>query len=570
MAIEQLPAFQPSEDLLAHGLTRHAPSKKNRPEKWDPIPFHDDAGSQRATQSISLLDPKRVKHIERQPSLDPSTKPQWKSQKELLVSEKTIDKAKDPLKLLKDYEDIIEHHVALRTALFFQQAIVCYNTPFHYEVATEGQFYKAPALKLKEGTKLEDGSMVPSAKQNLKTASLSYQAAHSGTLPGLLACWRTDYKADKAGIPYFRYLKGSHVEICNNSTNGMPSFVNKMDTLIDGQSRSKKELRGVAIKLLNKVAKGRLTPTDATRQFLDQLKGKLLTRPQSSKTMTLEKKRVIELYLEKVEDMIQQASIPDDAKGVSPFFDRQLNVDLSQEKSDDIPFMRKTIYKKKCKIIRQSQITETKVHEAIEQAFPNRDAEGKNQIRLCLVLQSKSPELQKILQKLFCLSADTIRSDRRLTQSLNAHYQENKTAYDNLLRDFREIVRTFQNKEKKFQAKLLRKFREDLRGWTQKTLSAKIKEVIEKKTKKLEQKNVTTRAKVHLRKRKIRELETMPTSRSTISRWENTRLHVNKELKTPDNQRFKSLTFQHAKIISKALGIQPAHFFCSFAFSREP
>lgn len=541
-------------------LEARTPVKGERTDKWDPISPESNVGSQEAFNSASIRDPVRY-----QLAIEQDLKKGWETKKSLTVTPELFKKLTKSL--VKEYDDLIRHHITFRVALFFQQTVMCYQTPFHFKIAhTEGQYFTAPTLKIKK----EDG----------KSSSISYQAAHSSTIPGLIACLRsefTDAPADEAEDDsddnasvatepeeprYFVFLKGSQMEAMDNSTVGLPDFVNKMDTLIDGKSKGKQGLRPETIKLINKVALGRLTPNDATREFLERLKVQIEERPKQSKTMNNQKRAVLAIYLERLTEMLELAKVSDDAKTQHPFFDPLLDVNVDQEGEDDIPKIREIVFKEKFKIIRESQLLDSQIHLDIEKKLENKKHENKHFVRQCLLYSFKNdPFFRQALEKLFVISVPDMERNRALIQSLKAEYEKDITFYQNLARTIRKRVHNYQKLEQCFQAVLIKRFREELRGITQPTLSSRLCQVINEKIEDEKEKDDPDT-------RTIARYKNLPTSKSTISRLENSRMHVIEGFVTPTSQRFKALDLTMAEVIADALQVQKGHFYASLFASK--
>lgn len=525
------------------------PKKGSRHDKWDPTPYDEDAGPQAALSCISLYDPVRKGLIETERNLGEETS--WKTKKVLQVTPQLAAQMSNAEGLPHYYEDLIQHHISTRVALFFQQAIACYNTPFHFRIAsTEGQVFSAPTLKVKA-----EGQAV---------TNVSFQAAHSSTIPGLKACLREDYEAsnedDEIEPEYFMFLKGSQIENYGNSTVGLPTFVNQIDTLIDGKEKENK-LRTHTIDLINQVALARINPVQATRSFLEHVSDQLRIAGGKPDLATT-KVKVIRIYQQRIQEMKSLAKVPERIGAVHPFFDSLLSVNLTGENAQDVPVIRDIVFKRKYEVIRESQFLESKIQLRIGPDLTNKD---KQFLRLALIFHcGVGSELGKVLEKLFCISLEVLQNDANLVAEIEEDLDNNKTFYDNLLRDIRADVRHFQKMEQAFQAMLLRDFRVKLRDLKQKELSTTIETVINKKIAKETRKR-------HPNRSKIKELRMMPTSPATVSRLENSRIHIDavKHFATPENQRRKALSLRYAKIVAKALNIQTGHFFCSFFASKQ-
>lgn len=536
--------FQSHLSLVHDSLTPLKPNLKNvRAKKSDPI---YSPTKQAGANCISVRDPERRIRQEREGL-------EWNSRAVIRVSKEEKKLFQKGDQLAEHYTDLIHHHVNMRVSLFFQQAVICFNTPFHYEIAeTEGQIFTAKNLKVR-------------AKGESGVVEIKYQAAHSSTIPSLKACPISDYnKALKKNRQpkYFSFLEDAYLDSLNNSTVGLPIFVNQVDTLIDGKSEEH-ALRDDAILLLNRVALGTLSPCQATRQFLDDFQRQLVERPCKSQQLTDAKKKTISIYKQKVKEMIALAKAPTDRRQ-KIFFDDLLLVNLSDEEDRDVPILRKILYKRKFEIIREAQFAEAKIQHIIDEHFPRAvKSADKHSVRLCLLLCAKNdPLLRARLQKLFAFSICGIEKDAKLLNALENRYDATPNRYQNTLREIRAVVQEFQYMEQGFQAMLLRQLRVDLRALTQEELSEAIAEVVKKKVKKEE-------GKLHPNQEKIQNLREMPVSPTTISRLENSRLHIEKEYKTPIAQRRKTLTLYQAKILSKALNVNPGHFFGSFFASAD-
>lgn len=535
--------FQSSLSAMHTRFPAHKEGTKGRENKFEPTLYEKDPSLQEGLNCASLRDPKRLKAV-----VDKNTS--WNNQKPVELTSQEYNRVANPARLYEDYTDLIDHHVQFRVALFFQQAVACYNTPFHFEISkTEGQFFEAPSLKVKN-------------KDTKAEKSIRYEAAHSGTIPGLKACLRSELQPGQSPH-YFTYLKSSQMEVMHNSTNGLPDFVNKIDTLIDGKAATKDGLRKSTIALINRVALGALTPVDATRKFLANFEHSLAERPKKSKTLTPAKRKVIDQYRSAVQDMRKNAAKPLDAVGVHSFFDHLLDVNVSKETQEDSAQIRQIVYRRKYELIRESFFAEAQVQNIIDQRLPRNTPEEKHLIRAAILHHAGSDtELRQTLEKLFCISYEGLKKNAATLKQINgAITLGKKPTFDAVLRDIRAAVSNFRRMEHAFQAMLIRDLRVNLRGWKQTELSAAI-------TAKIGEKILKQQQKPRPNWDKIRGLQAIPRSQATISRLENSRIHIQKQFATPENQRRKPLTMHYAKVLSKALGVEHGHFFSSF-FASE-
>lgn len=548
-----------------------AGEKKARQDKWDPDPSEEHKGLQQAHHCISIRDPLRTQLIEqkniteRQWTEGGETKvTRWSTTASLPVSREQFQTISDTVALVNYHQDLIRHHLTERVALFFQQAVVCYDTPFHFKIAhTEGQFFSSPTLKVSFEEKKLTGNRFHYVNQK-------HNAAHSSTLPGLVACHRSDYDRSLTGnvvLTYFPFLKGSHVEVLDNSTVGLPVCVNQIDTLIDGHSTSNTGLRADTIFLINEVAQAKLSPSQATLRFMEKLDSQLVSRSQSSRSMKPEKERVVQIYRERLAEMYHVANIAQTTDQSHPFFDSLLDVNVSGEASADIPIIRDIVYKRKYEIIREAQFTEARIQNIIDGYIPSTwSKDQKHWFRLALALNCDHvpnvTPLQRKLEKLFCISASAIHQDPGLYTDLSNYYRDNYNLFANIYRDIRTVIRNYQRMEHCFQAMLLKDLRRKMRNYSQEDLSRRIKDLVAEKIQAEE-------AKARPNAQVIRKWKSLPKSKSLVSRLENSSIHVQKAYKTPENQRRKELSADLADVIPEALGVQRAHFFCSFFASKE-
>ena len=542
-----LSPFNSDLSLIRYPFSEIVPSKKKqRTDKWDPKPLSEKPAHQEALNCLSIREPIRVKLCE-------MTGQAWHDSKVIQVSAKKFVELSSTLNEIESYQELIQHHVALRVALFFQQAIVCYNTPFHFEIAeTEGQIFTAPTLKIASGK---------------NTKQTAFQAAHSSTIPSLKACLRNEHEVfqhDASKPPrYFSFLKASHLENLDNSTVALPADVNRIDTLIDGKA-NKAGLRQPTIDLINQLAQKKIDPIEATRQFINHFSTQLTERPRASKSWNASKQKVIEIYQEQLAEIHSLASVPIDTQGHHPFFDSLINVNVGLEKAQDAAHIRQIVYQRKFEIIRESMLTESRVQESINEVLaPQLNPETKHLAKLAILYSVRTDNnLRKTLEKLFCISVEAIQRDRVLCANLSLIYFNGKVAIDNSLRDIRLILRNFRKLENSFQAMLLREFRTTLRHLKQKQLAHLIQTEIHNQ---IDQELVKENPNFV----EIQTLSKLPSSAATISRLENSRIHIIADFKTPEAQRRKVLTLQQAQIIAKVLNVQVGHFFCSFFASES-
>lgn len=519
--------------------------KKIRSDRYDPPPFEENPAKQEALCCTSLRDPLRQSILESQRGRE-----SWRTKSPLLVSSDEFSHLSCKVTLIKSYKEAIKSHLATRVALFFQQLVLCYQTPFEFVIApTEGQFFSAPTLKV------HCRSGYP------QTLSIDYQAAHSSTIPALLARVRSEFFPPDQN--WFYFLKSSHYDHLNQSTNALPKEVNQLDSAIDGNSKVREGLRQASIVLINQVARASLDPIQATREFLRVLSERLECINGKKPSQVTEK--VIQFYQAQLNDIIVQANIPMQTTQTHPLFDRLLTHDCRLMQTEDVPIIRSIVYQEKYNIIREAQFAESLIQQQIDSAFPDhKTMSKKHEVRLALVYYacnswSVDQPTAQALEKLFHISYALLLKDQNVINKAHQFCVSNTIAIENLLRGIRLTIRNFKQMKHCFTSKLIKRFRVNLRGLRQIDLAERVSQVISTKIFEEQQKVDCDQGRMTL-------LKKMPTSQSTISRLENDRIHIDyaKTFLTPENQRRKILPFGYAIVLAEALNIPSGLFFCSF------
>ena len=274
--------------------------------------------------------------------------------KKRILTAAEFAKLKSPEKLIEDSEEMIADHIDKRIALFFQQLIVTYNVPFHFEMGeTQHQAPSAPTLTKKKGG---------------ETVKVPFNSAHSATIPCLYAYHKNDWNrwiADPQANPKptpFVYLKGSDTYNEHNSTLGLIKLVNSADISLDGTSKSTDQLRVKSIDIIQRSAIGEISPRKGLKEFLKEAQ-RVLNERIDSPGVKEEIKQILRIYLERVENAIEESE-------ESAFFDQLINIKIENE-PDEAARLRKLIYRRRFKIIRESQEVQSviarKIHEVAVQ-----------------------------------------------------------------------------------------------------------------------------------------------------------------------------------------------------------
>lgn len=439
------------------------------------------------------------------------------------LTPRTVAQLKSPTAQLQIKRDLVEEHVDRRIQLFFQQAILCHNTPFVYEAnGAEDQIGSGQSLKHK-------------SKAILKT-----QAAHSSTFPCLYACLK-DEDGDADPSTKFVFLKHSAAYRSHNATVELPDYVNKTDTRLDGKT-SENKLRARSLKLLNRCATGALDPVKATRLFL-----KIFIEESGSLADALAdtdpRKQVAEIYRD------HASAVREEISGSDEIFDRIMGVSLCGGEEEQL--LREIVYRRRFTLIQQAEFIHSqiakKIFEAQAKIFSTPIKNIKSidfRLRFALLKQF-SGQSRRTLEKLFCVSLEQLSASAVSRQKLRSAHQalseSQKKKITVLSRDLRALFSDLQRREFLFRAELFKDFRTRLKDWTQTQFAARYK-----------------RAHPH-----------SPMSQAMVSRLEQpTRVAAKAVYATPLSQRCKDMTVQKARNISSVFGIDPGLFLPSL-FTSE-
>ncbi|NNM44200.1 MAG: helix-turn-helix transcriptional regulator [Chlamydiae bacterium] len=191
---------------------------------------------------------------------------------------------------IQQSSQVIEQHLERRLSQLFVQAVVCYRTKYEF----------------REGHVLHQG------QNATPISSVVFQAAHCATVPCLYA-----KSPDTNREIVYLYRSPFYDE--SNATIDVVKAVNDADRAID-EKYSDSLLRDKTIELLNRAARGEITPEQASKDFVHILINeidKALERSGESE----EVKAVLELYREKAELLWSYVDQPE-------HIDRWLNVDM--------------------------------------------------------------------------------------------------------------------------------------------------------------------------------------------------------------------------------------------------
>ena len=434
------------------------------------------------------------------------------------VSQKEIKRYSNRKKLIRDKREAIEEHLDRRIQLFFQQVILCYNTPFVYEA---------------EGA--EDQIGIGSTVKLGKTLTHKTQAAHSSTFPCLYACPKDEHgKIDRKRR--FVFLKYSHSYNQHNSTVELPVEVNQSDTELDGKIGQSK-LRSTALKIINDAALGKVKPRKATKRFLQVFEKRLKKMIRELREDDL-RRDVLKIYLRHLQEVRREIE-----EGPE-IFDQIMGVTLPSSEA----VLRDVVYKKRYELIQQAEFIESQIAKRIFQAqkkmLGRRVRSLKNvdyRLRYVLLSTAGNDQERVFFEKLFCTSLEQLRTNlqnkeeklRRMQRTMNGFATKHVVEIKKLKRDLKTFRRELQKLEFEFRSKLFRGLRVSFKDWYQREFVVHFKEIFPRE----------------------------PMSQSMVSRLEQpSRLPSAILYATPESQRRKEINIGKAQKIADTFGIDVGLF----------
>lgn len=435
------------------------------------------------------------------------------------ITDEDVARFSDRKNLIEEKREWIEEHVSRRIQLFFQQSILCYNTPFVYQSeGAEDQIGIGSSVKL-------------NANLTHKT-----QAAHSSTMPCLYACPKDE--SGKIDLnKRFVFLKYAHSYNQHNATIELPEEVNKADCLIDGTAQQEK-LRASALGIINRVAEAKIDPTKATKQFLKAFEGRLIQLRDELSEDDL-RREVVLIYLSHVQEVIE--GIAD-----SPLiFDQILGVNLPEPEK----ILRDVVYKRRYELIQRAEFIESQIAKRIFQAqkemFGRKAASFKSvdyRLRYALLEGATTERERTFYEKFFCTSLEQLRTNiankqQKLRTVENAAHRiekDKKPEIVSLRRDLRVFLRDLQKLEFEFRSKLFKGLRVEYKDWYQREFVSAFKN----------------------------DHPGEPMSQAMVSRLEQpSRLRpADGFYRTPESQRKKEIDIAKAQKISSTFGIDVGLF----------
>lgn len=438
------------------------------------------------------------------------------------VSKDQWEVYEDPEKVIERDKELIEAHVDRRIQLFFMQLISVYKTPYHFEwIEANDEYGKGSNFKLEH-----DG----------KKMVFPTQAAHSSTLPCLIAYPREEWE-DGDEPEGFVYLKYAHSYLQQNGTVELARYVNQSDILLDGTHKSSK-LRNEAVKIVNKVAKGRYGPREGMLKFMafmeDFIEKGIEKAPEGDARAF-----VLGAYLERVQEVELQMS------GDEGYFDQILGVNVEHEREN---ILRDEVYRRRYSLIQECESIESKIARDILDAQnamlgKNKTSMKKVDYRLrYALLEDVNPLFRRKLERLFCTSLEQLqygveKNEERLRkfegkERLRSFREKHKVAVGNLKRTLRRRFREMSSAELNYRSELFKGLRVKLNNWYQREFVAEFE----------------------------RKYPVEPMSIPMVSRMEQRTRANDKVYLTPEDQRRKDIGEAKAKKIADTFGVDAGLF----------
>lgn len=411
--------------------------------------------------------------------------PQRKGPIKIHCSSADILRLKSDVEIIREYKDSIYLMAQRRIAAYYQQLILGYRTKLHFEEGkTVDQAESAATLSLS------------SVKQNLP---LKMDASHSNTIPCLYAYDKEEWDAYQASLKQskhlqlakpqgFIYMKGSDGYRFWNSTLEMPKLFNtSVDNTIDlGQ----KGLRKVGLNILNRSAKGNISPEDGLKEFVDSFLY-ILNREYKAALKENKEAKGLGLKLYRKELLRIQETLENDDES----FHYYLNIKVNpNDQAEDI---KKVIYEIRYQSIQKNFSKQAEIAQKIENirhrifsSFKRLPAYAEEAFRELIIENSTTLDairVKKYFNSPYELRKNSTRarnieiakkklSEARIRTKPGSRKREESglEAIQRLSNKISRIMHTMRINEQAERGATIRKLR-NMRNWTQSKLAAKIK-----------------------------------------------------------------------------------------------
>lgn len=377
---------------------------------------------------------------------------------------------------LTEHIQSLKDHLDARLCAYFRQLVDVYGRPQCFEIG-------------KVEDQLESSKALPWRSADGRTGTLSFESAHYGTLPCIIAYPEAEYRLWKttpqnnpkpAGHIFGKYSDTYH---SNNGCGGHLKIVNEADSIMDYKGGADVNLRPFALELLNASAQKRVDPMSGMRLLVGKLSASvetlLATRREPSLQLIFQTYRD---HLAHIRTMIEEEP--------HAFFTFLLGVEINEE-DPRIHKLKTVIYPNRFMTLQrlstcQSQIA-ARVALAKERVLGGvgRKPRGFDQaFKAHLILQAKqkSERIGKVMQRHFCMHAAYAQKawDDCTTKKGHSVAQRKclraQAEIDALLADIQKLTHNYSVNKSLLRANLLRQLRES-HSWSQTLVAYKVNQI---------------------------------------------------------------------------------------------
>lgn len=319
------------------------------------------------------------------------------------------DKIKFSKKAIKD-------HIERKVQLYLLGAVATYNTPeYFYEIGVTNA--QGPSSR-KITVRTDSGNF-----------SQKLQSVHSSPLPAIYVCLRKEYEdwknhlINESDLQRYRLFHKSEFDDKQNSTEPLPDFINRADTLLEG-SKNDGKLRDVTINIINGLAVLNFNFSEGLSKFLEsyeRLVDQTLANLKPSKFYEKDKE-VLLIFKNHIHYLLEK-------NGSYQLEDHFFGLN-TQDQPEDI---RQEIYKVRAKEIQQRFSSQSQLSKVIC-PFRTKSLRGKKQ----------APHNYEQVIKLRILEK---MDDEQERSALEGHFSLTKEELDTLSKDLDQAKKVFDSKD---------------------------------------------------------------------------------------------------------------------------
>lgn len=405
--------------------------------------------------------------------------PLFQKQRELNRIVGTIYQAKaskvgilcNEVEILAKHAQTLPDHLDARLSAFFRQLVDVYDTPSFF-------------VNGKVEDQLESSKTLTWVSPDGKSGTLSFESAHYGTLPCIIAYPRVEYTAWLANPASqkpqgYVFNKYSDTYRFNNACAGHLKIVNEADSLLDWKSGNDVIIRPFALELLNASAKKELDPFSGMRFFIAKLnmaiEQLLATKTEPSLQFIFQ---TYKGHLATIQEMLEQR--PHD------FFTLLLGIEID-ENDPLIQKLRDVIYPHRFKTLQTASGCQSQIAARVEIAKQNILNNRKKpnlfdkafKARLILDAHQHSEKMSQLFQRHFCMNKAQAEQlwDSSLKPAKNLCLSQTATTeITALFSDISKLLHNYSVDVSLLRANLLRQIRE-LNHWSQTKVATKINDL---------------------------------------------------------------------------------------------